>query len=107
MRAFLCLVLAAFSAFTAWVLIQTGSYLGFVYLALREPWGAQVLLDLCIAAGVVLLWMVRDARRLGLVVWPYALLVLTLGSIGILAYLIRRDAREPLLGPAVGPALSG
>lgn len=107
MRAFLCLLLAAFTAFTVWVLFRTGTYLGFVYLALREPWGAQVLLDLCIAAGVVLLWMLRDARRLGLVVWPYVLLVLTLGSIGILAYLIRRDAREPLLGPAAGPTVSG
>jgi hypothetical protein len=83
------IVLAAFTVFSAWVVYQDG-YLGFLRLAGREPWGLQLLLDLIIAASFGIAWMRADARKRGITSWPYVALVFPLGSIGILAYAVRR-----------------
>lgn len=85
-------VLAVFGAFTLWVIAGHG-LLGFLTLAGREPWALQLLLDLLIACSVALGWIVRDARRRGLAAWPFVLLTFTCGSIGLLAYLVRRGVR--------------
>ena len=82
-------VLAAFSAFSLWVVLDQG-LLGFLTLAGREPWALQLLLDLVIGLSFAIGWMRADARRRGLTTWPYYVAILALGSIGVLAYVVRR-----------------
>ena len=84
-------LLAAFGAFSLWV-IATQGYLGFLALARREPWGLQLLLDLSIALGFAVAWMVPDARRRGTSAWPYAIAAVFTGSLAILAYCVLRPA---------------
>jgi len=86
-------VFAAFSIYTAIVVVDHG-YTGFVELALTGGWGAQVFIDLCIALTLFMLWMVPDARGRGIPAWPYVVAILTTGSVGALAYLVHRTAKE-------------
>lgn len=46
---------------------------------------------MCIACGLGGLWLIGDARQRGVTAWPWLLAVLTLGSIGLLAYLFVRE----------------
>ena len=87
MRPLLITVTAAFSAFTFWVIAQTG-LVGFYEQLLRTPAGWQVFADIVIALVLVLTWMWRDAADSARRFWPYAILTLTLGSIGPLLYLL-------------------
>ena len=91
MRPLLITVTAAFSAFTFWVLAQTG-LVGFYEQLLGSPAGMQVFADIAIALVLVLAWMWRDARANGRRFWPYAVLTLALGSIGPLLYLLLMPA---------------
>ncbi|MBX3191099.1 MAG: hypothetical protein KF819_29145 [Labilithrix sp.] len=88
------LVLVPFTVFSAMVIAKEG-YFGFITLALREPWGMQVLLDLCIALSLVATWIHRDARERGIVAWPWLLSLPFVGSIGALGYLVWRTWRAP------------
>lgn len=83
------LVLAGFGAYSVWVVAGHG-YTGFLSLAGREPWGMQLLLDLVISCSFAVGWMVRDGRKQGITTWPYVVVVVFLGSIGLLAYVVRR-----------------
>jgi hypothetical protein len=89
------LVLAGFGTYSLWVVAGHG-YTGFLALAAREPWAMQMLLDLVIACSFAVSWMTRDARKHGIAAWPYLVATLLLGSIGLLAYVVRRGliARE-------------
>jgi hypothetical protein len=87
MRPLLITVTAAFSAFTFWVLAQTG-LVGFYEQLLGSPAGMQVFADIAIALVLVLVWMWRDARANARSFWPYAVLTLALGSVGPLLYLL-------------------
>jgi len=51
--------------------------------------------DLCIALGLVMLWMWQDARARGTSVLPYVILTVGLGSVGPLLYLLVREASVP------------
>ncbi|HWO26161.1 MAG TPA: hypothetical protein VNO30_45855 [Kofleriaceae bacterium] len=82
-------VLAAFTAFSLWVVYGYG-YTGFLSLAGREPWALQLLLDLAISLSFTLGWLRADARKRGIAAWPYFVAALFLGSIGVLAYVVRR-----------------
>jgi hypothetical protein len=82
-------VLAAFGAYSLWVVAGHG-YTGFLSLAAREPWAMQMLLDLVIACSFGIGWMVHDARKRGITTWPFVITTLALGSIGLLAYVVRR-----------------
>jgi hypothetical protein len=94
--ALFALVLVAFVAFSA--LVTAGEpFFGFVTMAFRERWGAQVLVDLVIACTLFIFWMVPDARGRRIPAWPYVIAILALGSIGSLAYLIHRELRRPAL----------
>ncbi len=86
----LAVVFCVFVVFSCVVVYDQGLF-GFLSLAGREPWGLQILIDLGIALFFFASWMKRDARERGLPFAPYALLVLTLGSIGALAYLLHRE----------------
>ena len=85
-------VFAAFAALNVYVVYQYG-YVGFFQLALANAATVAVFVDLSIALSLVLLWMWQDAAERGIGVVPYVLLTLTLGSIGPLLYLIRREGR--------------
>lgn len=95
-------VLFDFAAFSAWVVVQYG-YLGLFAQALANPATIQVLLDLVIALTLVMAWMWRDAQRHDINPLPFLILTLTLGSIGPLAYLVRRLGRSEAVLP--DPAL--
>lgn len=86
----LVLILLAFAAYTATIVIGHG-YFGFLYLAMEQPWGGQVFLDLVIALSLFLVWMVPDARARSLPIVPYIVATCALGSIGALAYLVHRE----------------
>jgi hypothetical protein len=87
-------VLAGFGAFSTWV-VATQGYFGFLALAGREPWALQMLLDLVIAASFAAGWMITDARKRRIAAWPYLAATVLLGSIGILAYCVRRAFTPP------------
>lgn len=87
-------VLLGFVGWSMW-LVAGDSYFGFLRLAWREPWAAQLLTDLVIACVLVTSWMIRDARERGLPAAPYVAITLFLGSIGPLAYLVHRGVRDP------------
>lgn len=87
-------VFVPFLLFSLWVGATHGA-LGFLTLAAREPWGLQVLLDLAISLGFVIVWMVGDARRRGVTVWPFVAATILLGSVGSLTYLLARGRSVP------------
>jgi len=95
---------AAFAAFTLYtsVVVADQGYFGFLELAMTGGWAAQVFIDLCIALILFALWMFPDARAHGIPPWPYFFAILTMGSIGALAYLIHRTVKHAdALAPAV------
>lgn len=85
-------VLIAFTSYSIWVAIGQG-YFGFLTLAWAQPWGMQLLLDLTIALTLFASWMIPDARSRGIPALPYVLALLTLGSVGALAYFTHRELR--------------
>lgn len=89
----LAALVAAFVAFSGWSLnIALGhGVLGFIDVAGREPWAAQMLVDLFISLFVAWSWLRDDARAKGIPAVPYFVATLALGSIGLLAYLIHRE----------------
>ena len=99
----LLVVLADFTAYTVYAIAQQG-YSAFFDLFLGTPIGIQVFADLVIALSLFAIWMFEDARKHGISAVPYLLLMLCLGSIGALAYLVRRPepvaAAEPQLARA-------
>jgi MFS superfamily sulfate permease-like transporter len=96
----LSLVLADFAALTAYAVYQHG-YVGFFEIMFANSVTWTALADLTIALSLVLAWMWQDSRERNVSFFPYAVLTLTLGSVGPLVYLIRRLG-EP--HPARSPA---
>ena len=90
-------VLFDFSALTAYAVFQVG-YAGFFEELFSSVVGLTVAADLFITLGLVMIWMVRDARQHDISAAPYVLLTLALGSVGPLAYLLRRP--EEATAPA-------
>jgi len=88
------LALAVFGAFSMWVVVTHG-YFGFLQVAGREPWALQMLIALVIALSVAVGWMIGDARKRRIATWPYVVATVALGSIGILAYCVRRGFTPP------------
>ena len=87
------IVLADFSALTAYAVYQVG-YAGFFEAVFSNIVGITLLADLTIALSLVIVWMYRDARARGVSATPYVVATLLLGSVGPLAYLIRRESTE-------------
>lgn len=94
----LAVVLADFSAFTAYAVAQHG-LLGLFQMAFANAATIQIFADLVLALSMVMVWMWRDAREQDISPIPYLLLTLGLGSIGPLVYLIRRFGRETVTAP--------
>ena len=91
----LSVVLIGFAALNAYVVYQYG-YVGFFRLVLANAATVAALVDLTIALSLVTLWMWQDSRERGMSPLPYVVLTLTLGSIGPLLYLIRREGAAPV-----------
>lgn len=91
----LAVLVVIFLAFTGWSLsVALGNGpIGFIPLAGREPWAAQMLVDLGLALFVAWSWLRHDAKAHGIAAWPYILGTLALGSIGVLTYLIHRELK--------------
>jgi uncharacterized membrane protein YqjE len=83
-------VLIGFSALTALALRDHG-YWGIIQPHFQSWGGAQVFTDLVILALLACIWMVQDARRRGVNVWPYLAITLAAGSFGPLLYLAVRE----------------
>lgn len=83
----LWLVALVFSAFSIWVLLQIG-YLGIWQGGLANLGSMQITADLVIACTIATGLIARDCRAQGRAWWPWALLTLVAGSIGLLAYLL-------------------
>jgi len=66
--------------------LREGGVMGF-YHHHRSWGGLQVFADLVIMALLACGWMVVDARRRGILAWPFVVLTLVAGSFGPLAYL--------------------
>ncbi len=89
----LAVVLAGFTTLTAYTVYQHG-YIGFFQLLCANAATVTAGADLVIALTLILLWMEGDARAHGISSLPYLLLTLTLGSVGPLLYLIRREGAK-------------
>jgi hypothetical protein len=87
------LLLADFSAFTAWVIWQHG-YVSFLQLPLQSPVALQVAIDLVIALGITSAFVWRDARARGVSPLPFLAITAVLGSIGPLLYFVLRPEAE-------------
>jgi len=96
------LLLADFAAFTGWVVWQYG-YVGLFDAAVANAATTQVLIDLVVACSIGMYWIWTDARARRLNPWPYLVATTFLGSIGLLAYVVRR-AGTP--APAAAPPLA-
>jgi hypothetical protein len=94
----LSVVLAAFSALSAYAVAQVG-YVGVFQLALANVATTTAFVDLGIALSLVLAWMWRDARERGASFLPYAILTAAAGSVGPLLYLIVREADTAVRAP--------
>lgn len=95
---FLIAVFLVFTGYTTLIVVEHG-YTGFLDLATAGGWGLQVFIDLCIALTMFIVWMLGDAKERGIPGWPYAVAVLTTGSVGALAYLVHRSFRDAPAAP--------
>ena len=88
----LVVVFLAFTAYSIEVVVTQG------FVALFEShaqfgWESQVFLDLVIAVIAFNTFAWPDAKKRGIAYAPYLVATVLLGSIGVLAYLIHREAR--------------
>lgn len=85
----LAILLADFVAVVLWGVAQVG-FLGLFEAMVDGPAAIVASVDLVLALGLVMAWMVVDARARGTSVVPYLILTVALGSVGPLLYLLRR-----------------
>jgi len=79
---------AVFLAGTLWTVIQEGLF-GFWFDSTQTLWDNQIWVDLVLAFGISIAALAPSARSLGMKIWPWAVLTLCSGSIGILALYAR------------------
>lgn len=77
----------AFGAFSLWVMGQVG-YLGIWREGFAGLGSTQITLDLVLACTVALGYVTAECRAHGRPAWPWVLLTLAGGSLGLLAYLL-------------------
>jgi hypothetical protein len=73
--------------------MQAG-YAGIWLYQFQSAAGWQVIADLVVACVLIMVWLVPDAKRKGVAVWPFLLLTATLGSFGPLFYLVIHGGQE-------------
>ena|SRR6266446_3542599 len=97
------LVLVAFSVLSAEA-VYTYGFVGMFQAALSNLVGVLLMVDLVISLSLVSIWVVADAQERGISAIPFLLLTLFLGSVGPLAYLIRREWARSEIQPHAVPA---
>jgi len=97
------LVLVAFSALSAEA-VYTYGFVGVFQAALSNFAGILLMVDLVISLSLVSIWVIGDAQERGISPIPFLLLTLFLGSVGPLAYLIRREWAQSVIQPHPVPA---
>ena len=82
-------ILVAFGLLSSYAMWQVG-YVG-IFTSSLANWGTiQVFSDLVVSSVLIIVWMLADARARGLNAWPFVVVTLLAGSVGILFYLMRR-----------------
>lgn len=94
-KTLLTLILLLFSALSFWAIAQVG-YLGIWRAGVASPGALQILGDLTVCIGLLVHWMVGDARRRGLNPWPWVVATVLGGSLVLLVYLVGRPEERPL-----------
>jgi hypothetical protein len=94
----LAVVLADFTALTAYVVAQYG-VIGLFEQVFANWASTLVMVDLTIALSMVMVWMWQDARQHDISPIPYVVLTLGLGSVGPLLYLVRRFGHDTAIAP--------
>ena len=84
-RILAALLFVDFTALNAYALYSVGVDGLMTFLDTMGPWGYVVATDVCIALGMLVVWMWADAKKTGRNPIPYTLLTL-MGSFGPLAY---------------------
>jgi Terpene cyclase DEP1 len=98
-------VIIGFGVLSTLALLDVG-YLGIIEPHFRS-WGeAQVLADVVILGVLSCIWMVRDAGKRGLRVWPFLAITVVAGSFGPLLYLVMREMRPARADDGHEPAAS-
>lgn len=93
-KTLLLVVLALFSAITAYSVHYVGGILSLIKIHLSEPAGWQIFADLVIAMCLLLAFIHRDAKANQRPFWPWAVLSLLIGSFGPLLYFITRKNQK-------------
>jgi hypothetical protein len=75
-------------AWTLWCILDEGLLAVFPAIS-ASAWANQIWFDLLLAVSIALSFLVPEARRLGMKPLPWVFLVLTTGSIGLLAMTAR------------------
>ena len=88
-RFLIAALLIDFTLFTGYVLFADGVEGLLALFATSNLWGYQLFADLVIALGIVMAWMIGDAKQRGVAWQPYVVLTLCTGSIGPLIYIVR------------------
>lgn len=78
------IILLPFTVLTAWALMNGG--IAGILSFHQSPGGWQVFIDLVIALGLLLTFLVPHARAQGRNPWPWVCLTLVVGSFGPLLY---------------------
>ncbi|TFH25105.1 MAG: DUF2834 domain-containing protein [Myxococcales bacterium] len=86
----LFVILAAFTAYTVWVIVNSGSLTEVIAVFSGNPWPLQVTIDLALALSLVSVWVWNDARSRGVNPLPWLIATCFVGSIAPLAYLLLR-----------------
>jgi hypothetical protein len=73
----------------SFVAVITEGPVGFWVEHTRNLWGNQIWLDLLLAVGIGWFVLAPQAKKLGLNLWFWLLLIICTGSIGFLAFLAR------------------
>ena len=78
----------AFSAWTVYAVVNEGILVVAQEIS-RSLWSNQIFIDLLLAGGIALAFVVPEARRLGMKPLPWVLATAATGCIGLLAMLAR------------------
>jgi hypothetical protein len=77
-----------FAAFSLETVVTEGPF-GFWAEHTRNLWGNQIWFDLLLASGTAWCFIVAKAKAAGMRLWPWLVLVLCTGSVGITAMVAR------------------
>lgn len=90
------IVLIAFTTYSVIVAVEHGP-LGFLAVLSAGGWSTQVFLDLMLTLTAFFVLAAPDAQKRRIKLWPFAIAALLLGSVGVLAYFVRRQlSPQPL-----------